>query len=164
MSGGATLAGEPLEPLDPGYRTVLRMGLALSAVPLAAAGYGIDAVLSSRLGFVWGAIGSGIAIMLILWVLVAPARRHRAWGYRLDGDELNVAHGVLTRRHSIVPLQRVQHIDLGQGPIERRFGLAQLVVHTAGTHGATVTLPGLALAEAERLRDEIRAHIRREAE
>ncbi|NJC35148.1 hypothetical protein GGR88_002662 [Sphingomonas jejuensis] len=164
MSAAETLAGEALDPLDPRYRTVLRLGSLVAALPLLVAAVVADAVLSSRFDFAFGAIASGIALLLISWVLVSPARRFNAWGYRLDGDELNVARGVLTRTHSIVPLQRVQHIDVGQGAIARRFGLAELVVHTAGTHGAAVTIPGLALPEAERLRDEIRLHIRREAE
>jgi len=164
VSGPHTLAGEPLDPLDPRYRTVLRLGTLVAAIPMLIAVIIADVALSGIFDFTFGAIAIGGALLLILWVLISPGRRFRAWGYRLDGDELNVARGVLTRTHSIMPLQRVQHIDVGQGAIARRFGLAELVVHTAGTHGATVTIPGLALAEAERLRDAIRLHIRREAE
>ena len=42
------------------------------------------------------------------------------------------------------------------------FGLATLVVHTAGTHNASVALPGLAQADAASMRESIRAHIKRE--
>ena len=63
-----------------------------------------------------------------------------------------------------MPFKRIQHIDLGEGPIERMFGLASLTVHTAGTHNSIVTLPGLARNQAEAMRDAMRLHIRREAE
>src|SRR3712207_7159370 len=43
-----------------------------------------------------------------------------ALGYALDGEELRVARGVWTRIETIVPLARVQHIDVAQGPLERR--------------------------------------------
>jgi uncharacterized protein len=59
-----------------------------------------------------------------------------------------------------VPLERVQHIDISQGPLERGFGVCRLLVHTAGTMHSRVVLPGLARATAERMRDEIRARIR----
>ena len=59
-----------------------------------------------------------------------------------------------------MPFARVQHIDLAQGPIERRYGLARLILHTAGTRGASIPLPGLAREEAEAMRDRIRAKIR----
>jgi len=61
-----------------------------------------------------------------------------------------------------VPFGRVQHIDLAQGPLERAFGLATLVLNTAGTRGAAVKLPGLAQADAEEMRDHIRGKIRQD--
>ena len=47
----------------------------------------------------------------------------------------------------------MQHTDVSQGPLERRFGLATLVVHTAGTAHASVELPGLQHAVAIEVRD-----------
>lgn len=47
--------------------------------------------------------------------------------------------------------------------MERFFGLATLTLHTAGTHNASVSLPGLAEADALAIRETIRAKIRRDA-
>ena len=58
------------------------------------------------------------------------------------------------------PLVRVQHIDVTRGPLEKMFGVATLVVHTAGTHNSVVTLPGLAPDRAGQIRDIIREHVR----
>ena len=55
-----------------------------------------------------------------------------------------------------VPRSRVQHTDVSQGPLERRYGLGTLVVYTAGTDHARVSLPGLAWETALALRDELR--------
>ena len=57
------------------------------------------------------------------------------------------------RQVTSVPRSRVQHIDVAQGPLIRRFELAQLIIHTAGTEHATVELNGLAHDVALRLRD-----------
>ncbi|HST36545.1 MAG TPA: PH domain-containing protein [Allosphingosinicella sp.] len=106
---------------------------------------------------------SGVVLLLALYlVLVFPGRRYRAWGYGEGEDELAVRHGVLVRRHTIVPFGRVQHIDVAQGPIERRYDLATLILHTAGTRSASVSLPGLKQPDAEALRDRIRAKIRQD--
>ena len=59
----------------------------------------------------------------------------------------------------VVPLRRVQHLDVTQGLVEREYGVGTLVVHTAGTRDATVSVPGLPYAEAERLRDAVQAHV-----
>ena len=54
-----------------------------------------------------------------------------------------------------MPLARVQHTDVHQGPLMRRFGLAKLIVHTAGTENSAVELNGLSFATAQRLRDAL---------
>jgi membrane protein YdbS with pleckstrin-like domain len=61
---------------------------------------------------------------------------------------------------TIIPFGRIQHIDVDQGPVQRRYDLATLSVHTAGSHNDTVSLPGLLHADALALRETIRAHIR----
>ena len=86
-----------------------------------------------------------------------PALDYAHTGYQLDDDGLQVRHGVLWRIVTHVPRSRVQHTDVSQGPLERRYGLGTLVVYTAGTDHARVALPGLAHDVARALRDELRA-------
>lgn len=151
-----------MTPLDPAYVKVLRVRgvlswlllLALAIVGVVASGPGLAALP----GALTALILSGAVLTLVL-----PQRRYRAWAFDFGEDELHVSRGVMTQVHTIVPFRRVQHLDVAQGPIERRYGLAQLVLHTAGTHGAIVTLPGLDLAAATAMRDAIRGHIREEA-
>ena len=64
-------------------------------------------------------------------------------------------HGIWWRQLQLLPLARLQHVDLHSGPIERSMGLASLLLHTAGTHEATVMIPGLDANEAVRLRDHL---------
>ena len=54
-----------------------------------------------------------------------------------------------------MPASRVQHVDLKHGPLERRFKLATLVVHTAAVHLSGITVRGLDDADAQRLRDAL---------
>ena len=102
--------------------------------------------------------------LLIYPALVSPLRHYRSWGYRMDEEELRLAHGVLTQVETLVPLKRVQHLDISQGPLERAFGVCRLVLHTAGTAHSQVVLPGLSRETAEAMRAEIRSHIRQESE
>lgn len=134
----------------------------IPALLLAAGGGALGIVARRELG--WPAWPAALALGLVaLWlVAVAPRRRWAAWGWAIDADEMHVAHGVWTKVHTVVPLGRVQHIDVAQGPFERMFGVARLVLHTAGTTHAEVVLPGISRPDAERLRDTVRAHIRAE--
>jgi hypothetical protein len=49
----------------------------------------------------------------------------------------------------------VQHIDVTQGPIERRFELGTLVIYTAGTDHAKVALAGLEHGRALAIREHL---------
>ena len=89
---------------------------------------------------------------LIYW---RPPRLYRSWGYRIDGKVIETRSGLLFQITRLLPLSRLQHVDLQRGPIERAFGLASLILHTAGTHEAHITIPGLDVSEAQRLRDHL---------
>lgn len=149
---------DALTRLDPRYAKVLRLNLLLTLLPfaLAAIGWEIAGLPFPGMLLVPFAIGGG-------WLLARlPLRRYLARGYHLGADRLRVVKGVLLRTDTVVPLGRVQHLDVEQGPIERLYGLATLTLHTAGTHNASVALPGLAHPTALEMREAIRAHVRRE--
>lgn len=99
-----------------------------------------------------------VAVVTCAWAAARwPALQYAHTGYQLDGDGLQVRSGVLWQSVTHVPRSRVQHTDVSQGPLERRYGLGTLVVYTAGTDHARVQLPGLAHEVARALRDELRA-------
>ena len=50
---------------------------------------------------------------------------------------------------------RIQHIELARGPIEKRLELAGLRIFSAGTGAETMTIPGLNLATAQRIRSHL---------
>ena len=110
--------------------------------------------------------GSFIVPALLLYAYIAfviPARRYRYWGYDMGTDRLRVVRGYMYHRDVVVPFGRIQHIDVDQGPIQRRYDLATLTVHTAGNQNSTVSLPGLLHADALAMRETIRAAIRQDA-
>ena len=149
-------------PLHPDMLIVMRIRTLLVTAALTLAAFVGGLGFSGEVPFhPWALAGAVLLIGLFSALVLAP-RRHRAWGYAESGDELAVRRGVWVRTRTVVPFGRVQHIDVAQGPIERPFGLATLILHTAGTRGATVALPGLEQAEAERMRDRVRASIRQD--
>jgi uncharacterized protein len=149
--------------LERGQLSLMRVYALIAAILiLLAAGLG-EYILHQEVGLPRGALTLPVLLPIAYLVLLSPPRRYRAWGYAMDAAELQVRYGVWTQVHTVVPLDRIQHIDISQGPLERLFGVCRLVVHTAGTLHSQVVLPGLARATAERMRDEIRALIRQES-
>jgi hypothetical protein len=149
---------DDLTPLDPAYKSLLRVQLAIAALVLLVAATIAEIAIPGWTGAVWIP-----ALAVVVYALIrVPLRRYNARGYSLAGERLRVVRGVFFRADTVVPFGRVQHIDVGQGPLERAFGLATLTVHTAGTHNASVSLPGLKHADAAAMREDIRTAIRRD--
>lgn len=126
-----------------------------------AGGSGVAALIGTRAPLVsW--IGSGAVALLLFGLLAAashfgPSVRYQSTWVRLDDDGLEYEHGWLWRHHISVPRSRIQHTDVTQGPYERRFGLATLVVYTAGTENASITIEGLSHETALAFRDALLA-------
>jgi uncharacterized protein len=150
--------------LEPGQLWLMRIHALIAALILAAAAFVAEAALAVKGDLPFGIVLAPVSVLLVYIVLISPGRHFRAWGYAMDADELQIRRGVWIETHTVVPLDRVQHIDLSQGPIERSLAVCRLIVHTAGTQHSRVVLPGLSRANAERMRDEIRARIRQEPE
>lgn len=87
-----------------------------------------------------------------LWL---ARKQYRYTQWKLDADGFALRRGNLWRSETRVPASRVQHLDLKHGPLERRYRLATLVVHTAGTRNSAVSVTGLDETDAERLRDRL---------
>ncbi len=95
-------------------------------------------------------------VALAAWKAYAwPARAYRHTSYRIDDQGIEICKGVYWRVVINVPRSRVQHIDVSQGPIERRYGLGTLIVYTAGTDHAKVDLEGLEHGRALRIREHL---------
>ncbi len=131
--------------------TARQVSLALTATPLALA-----AIVPS---WVFGGSVAGIpvtagAVVLLAFAWTLLRGRYRSWGYLERADDLVVRHGLLFRQVTVVPYGRMQFIDVSAGPVDRVFGLATVQLHTAAA-ASDARIPGLAQAEADRLRDRL---------
>ncbi len=98
-------------------------------------------------------VSAGIAALVsILLVFILPEIRWRQWQYKVDEHEIDLHHGIWFTRRTLVPVKRVQHVDTRQGPVLRRYALADVVISTAAT---THKIPALQDVTADRARSEI---------
>jgi membrane protein YdbS with pleckstrin-like domain len=147
---------------DTGWRPLPRAARNVQAFVAALAGAALClppwliGVLRLELGFAWKLVLLAGSMLLLSGLLAWIA--HRRWAstaWRLDARGLQVRRGRMFQREVFVPRSRVQHLDLERGPIERRYGLATIVVHTAGTRLQALRQAGLAEADAVALRDAL---------
>lgn len=127
----------------------LRVGIAsLILGVVAAAGAGaaeVDPVVAP-------AITGGVLVVGLIWVVL----RYRAWVYQVRADALYLERGVTTHVRTLVPYVRIQHVDTSRSPLERALGLSTLVVYTAGSRGADVSIPGLTPEQAQDLQQRVK--------
>ena len=150
---------DELTRLDPRYTTVMRIEGLLTTLPFV---IGAGVLSIAELVPPW-AIAIPVLILAAVLVILLPMKRFRSRGYDMADDRLRVVKGVMFHADTVVPFSRVQHLDVEQGPLERAFGIARLILHTAGTHNSSVTLPGLAHPIAVEMREAIRQHVKRES-
>lgn len=142
--------------LHPAIRKVWRysafVGGFFTVLAIAGIGAGIGAAIGGK-ALVGGLVGLIVGIAIVGWSISLIERQYQNWGYLLTDDALIARWGVFWRTARYVPRDAIQHVDMNQGPIDRRNGLAQILVYTAATPMAVVTIPGLSLDEAKRIRD-----------
>ena len=166
MEGGGTVATAdeaPLVPVEPGYKSALRLRSAIFWGIIFIAALIAGSVLRER-SPLFGLLPIVAAVVGIAAIVFLPAKTYRRLRYRLTGRRLQVMRGWLFHTDTVVPLVRVQHLDVVRGPIDKMFGIATLVVHTSGTHNSVVTVPGLAPDRAAEMRDIIREQVRTDFE
>jgi hypothetical protein len=140
--------------VSPGLARLRRTVLVAVVAVLIALSVVIGLAVDARAVAVAGAV-VGIAAGGWGWWLVG--RNYRAWGYAERAEDLLVRHGVAFRQLVVVPYGRMQFVDVTAGPLQRRFGVATVQLHTAAA-ATDAQIPGLVPAEAARLRDRLAAH------
>jgi len=145
--------------LDPKWLILERISSAI--------GYGILATIAGVISFfvsreadppvplILSIVAIAAVPLLIGLVWFWPKWSFRRWGYLIGPKLIELRHGVIWQSSVMVPMSRLQHVDMQRGPLERKVGLASLILHTAGTQDATHTIPGLDFQTASQLRDQL---------
>jgi putative membrane protein len=120
----------------------------LGVAPFIIAGAAAQLVFLPLLGFIW------LAVPFALWF--ARQLEWRRIGYALDGDRLLIRSGWWRRRTTVLPLSKIQSIDLRESFVTRWFGTASLQFGVAGgTALAPHSIPAIPREGARQLRDRL---------
>ncbi|WP_251094391.1 PH domain-containing protein [Streptomyces sp. Caat 7-52] len=151
LEGTGAAADQPVwRGLRPGLLRVRRLLLVVWTGVLAVAAGLLPGLLA---GPAW-ALCALLPAVFAAWCWRLLGHNWRSWRYAERADDLLISRGVLWREETVVPYGRMQLVEVTSGPLERRFGLATVQLHTAAA-ATDATIPGLDPAEAERLRDRL---------
>ncbi|MFN2424610.1 MAG: PH domain-containing protein [Cryomorphaceae bacterium] len=100
------------------------------------------------------AVAGGI-VLVSAFVSVAVAKGFSRRAYALREKDLTYRKGWIFTSVTTVPFNRIQHTEVSQGPLERKFKLCKLNIYTAGGSTSDLSVPGLEANEAAQLRDYV---------
>ncbi len=151
---------ESFHSLDPRWIYLEQIGGLIFTAVVAVGSLVALTILWTNLGFgwIWYLVAASAALVVLVFLYFAifwPYKTYQCAKWRLDDEGLEIRRGVIWRHRISVPLGRVQHADVSQGPLQRQFDIGKLTVHTAGTQNASVELDGLTHAVALEIRDRL---------
>jgi membrane protein YdbS with pleckstrin-like domain len=153
-----------LERMDANYRKVLLLTLTIYVLCSLVVGIALSIAFLSELTSVWW------ACLWIFWALLAAfayfygTRYAEMVRYGIRDNELFYRSGVWFQSMVIIPFRKIQHCELESGPLDRRFGLASLTIHTAGGDESDISIAGLSETQALRLKQFMTTRISHDEE
>lgn len=142
-------------PLERDHLFVERITFVITAVIILAAGSAI-LYFTESLQENYILYSAGV-IFLLLSVLgwIALSMSFNNSGYALREKDILVRKGWLIRKVRVVPLNRVQHVSVQSGPLERKYRLASVSVYTAGSSSADLSIKGIKRETADQVKEWI---------
>jgi membrane protein YdbS with pleckstrin-like domain len=96
----------------------------------------------------------GVLLYAVVAIGVRPWFRFRVHRWEVTGDAVYTLTGWLTRTWTLVPISRIQTVDVTRGVLQQLFGLSTVAVLTASSQG-TVRVWHLEADVAHRVADDL---------
>jgi membrane protein YdbS with pleckstrin-like domain len=137
-------------PLEPPYRTQRYISGTIIALFLLVVFWTV--ALTGVIIRPYGLYLAGFMTLLSIWIIIYYGLSFKHMAYALREKDISFASGLFWRSMTTVPFNRVQHCDIKQGILDRRFGLARITIYTAGGQSTDLMIPGLIHEKAEKLK------------
>lgn len=73
-----------------------------------------------------------IALYAIITIFIMPSIEYQQWLYFIGEDRIEIIHGIFFKKRALIPINRIQHLKIQQGVIQKKFKLASVDIYTAG--------------------------------
>jgi membrane protein YdbS with pleckstrin-like domain len=137
-----------MEPMAVSYEREVKLQQLIIWLPL---------LIVSFVPFVLAQINLLLVIPIIVLLLASiisrlVIRKSQIKGVALREFDIAYRSGLYWRKTVIVPFNRIQHVEVSSGPLQRKFGLATVKLFTAGGTSVDLRVDGLSSERAEQIR------------
>lgn len=139
------------------WRVTRFIGLLIVGTVLAVALFLLSRQSFLKEYMIFGYIITGlICTYMLITIYLYPAIEYRQWGYIISDDRIEIRHGIFLIKITVIPIVRIQHITISQGPINRKLGISTINVHTAsGVFG----IEGISSEEASTMAEMLKTKL-----
>jgi len=156
--GAMTIARAPVrEPAWSLSRSAIGLWVTEGVIGSVFAGIGAAAVVlfvPSSVGFLRWLVPAVALVYAVAVIGVRPWVRFRVHRWEVTGEAVLTLTGWLTRTWTLVPISRIQTVDVTRGVLQQLFGLSTVAVLTASSQG-TVHVWHLEADVAQRVADDL---------
>ncbi len=115
--------------------------------------------LDGEISMLYPIISAPLAVIIHCFLIFAlPKIRWKRWKYDVNERGIDMQRGIIVTKRTVVPINRIQHVDTRQGPLYRTYGLSSISLSTAAT---THEIPALDENTATELREIISELVRK---
>lgn len=123
---------------------------------------------ASLVPFVIGIISFIIFYILFIIIIgeIYARMAYNRWFYEFTGEQLRSERGIIWKKYSNIPYERIQNVEITRGIIARIIGFSSVNVQTAGFSyspnkmaWAEGYIPAVPIDEAERIREFLMSKI-----
>jgi uncharacterized protein len=141
---------EPTQRLAPQARSLFALEVLGGALPFLAVAIALGVIFLDQAPAI--AVGVLAVALTVAAAIVIPQVRLARFRYEVREDEIDLLRGILVQTRTLVPMVRVQHVDMRRTVVSQSFGLASVVFHTAA---GSNEIPALREGDAAAIRDRI---------
>ena len=148
-----------LKPIERTYLTVIRIEWAISSSILLLISIVLVFSIRSLQHPKWVGLISAGWLLLTIGYLIFQSKSFARKAYALRDKDIISRSGWIVQRIRTCPFNRIQHSSVSTGFLERKYGLATLILYTAGTDDADIQISGLKEADAYAIKEWITQQI-----
>jgi membrane protein YdbS with pleckstrin-like domain len=102
-------------------------------------------------GLILAALITVIAV-LIIYITVISVLGFPKKGYLLRERDISYKTGIIYYKQISVTFNRIQHVEVSQGILGKLFHLSSVKIYTAGGNASDLSIPGLNVSDAQKLK------------
>ena len=79
----------------------------------------------------WGIVAVVLVVLRRCGMIILPPIRYRVFWYAISPTEIDIQHGIIFIKRSVVPMHRVQTLRTERGPMADHYRMTNLKIRTA---------------------------------